>query len=92
MIINLKKTPIALTTMNENISTIKFAKTIQNKLIALEFMCDRFEKNSQIKCPYYHANVHYVMFKGRVRCIKCRTDHNPFYWTWLYKVRIDIAR
>ena len=59
-----------------------------DKTSTIEFFCNRFESKRVICCPKRTSKNYYVMAKGYLRCMDCKSDYNPFKDTWLNIVKI----
>ena len=71
------------------IDFIKFINIASDKTSTIEFFCNHFESKRVICCPKRTSKNHYVMAKGCLRCVDCKSDYNPFKDTWLNIVKID---
>ena len=57
----------------------------------VKFLYERREGINGVECPHCGGNEFYLMKRKRVRCKRCRRDHDFLKSTWFGKIRISYA-
>ena len=66
-------------------------KLLSNEKETMEFLYKRKGING-IECPHCGGRKFYLMSRKRVRCKKCKKDHDFLKETWFGKIRISYAK
>lgn len=67
-------------------------KLLSNEKETMKFLYERRRHINGIECPHCGGRKFYLMSRKRVRCKKCRRDHDFLKATWLGKIRISYAK
>lgn len=67
-------------------------KLLSNEKYTARFLYKRKKSISPIQCPYCNRRKFYLMNRKRIRCIKCKRDHDFLKSTWFGRVRISYSK
>lgn len=70
----------------------ELVKLLNNEKHITEFLYKRKKSLAPIICPYCGKRRFYVMNRKRIRCKKCRKDHNFLEDTWFGRLRIGFGK
>jgi len=74
------------------IDLIELSKIVSDKSTSLEFLCKRFNSENNLSCPNCHFKKYYVMNRGNLRCVKCKTNYKPFCNVYLNTVNVNYSK
>jgi transposase len=70
----------------------ELVKILGNERDTVEYLFKKKNSNDTVHCPFCNHTKFYLMGRKRIRCRKCRKDHDFLKSTWFGRLRISYAK
>lgn len=70
----------------------ELVKILSNERSTIKYLFEKKNSTDTVHCPFCNYTKFYLMGRKRIRCRKCRKDHDFLKPTWFGRLRISYAK